>query len=249
MKPDYQEIISEILTYLSDRIWLPAQVVYEYNKNRDNTMMKPACENYQDKDIQGNKLVDTLKNYIAQWEKKYYHPYISHAKLTEIKKSLSVIEPEIAKIKTAVAMEYQARKKEIQDIRKNDHMVAVVEKLAHGEPFPFSLLRAIVSDGAARYAVQIGSGFKDSEEKSGIRQYGDLIIWKEILRYAKENKRDIIFITNDVKGDWVIVDELKKDKNPETPLPEEVGHPRRELLAEFEEEQAVMFGSTEPPIS
>ena len=58
--PDYQEIMAEILTYLSDRIWLPAQVVYEYNKNRDNTMMKPACENYQDKDIQGNKFIDTL---------------------------------------------------------------------------------------------------------------------------------------------------------------------------------------------
>lgn len=56
MISDYQEIMSEILTYLSDRIWLPYQVLYEYEKNREKAMLKPITENYQDKDIQSNKL-------------------------------------------------------------------------------------------------------------------------------------------------------------------------------------------------
>lgn len=251
MIPDYQKIMSEILTYLTDRIWLPAQVVYEYNKNRESTMLKPITENYQDKDIQSNKLVDTLKNYIAQWEKLYYHPYISDAKLQEIKDSLKVIEPELAKIKTTVAMEYQARKQEIRDIKNNDQIADTVGKLAHGTSFLFSELKAIVKEGTVRYANHIGPGFMDSESKGGIRQYGDLIIWKEILRYAKQNNRGIIFITNDVKGDWVIVDESNKDKRFESPLPIEIGHPRRDLLAEFEEEtgQTVWFYKTTDFIS
>lgn len=246
MTPDYQKIMAEILSYLSDRIWLPAQVVYEYNKNRDNAMMKPASEKYQDKDIRGNKFVDTLKKHIALWEKQYYHPYIEDTKLTEIKKSLAIIEPEMTKIKEMVAIEYQARKREIRDIKNNDHIADAIGRFAHGEPFRFSELKEIASEGAVRYANKIGPGYMDSESKIGIRQYGDLIIWKEILRYAKENQCDVIFLTNDVKGDWVIVDESKKDDRFESPIHDEIGHPRRDLLAEFEEEtgQSVWFYKT-----
>ncbi len=83
---------------------------------------------------------------------------------------------------------------------------------------------------------EIPPGYKDALTKSGIRQYGDLIIWKEILRFAKEHNTDIIFISNDVKADWIIVDESDKCKKQEKPLKEELGNPIRELLAEFEED-------------
>ena len=243
MTPDYQEIMSEILSHLSDRIWLPSQVVYEYKKNRENTMLKPISENYRDNDIQNNHFVDILKAYIAQWEKQYYHPYISDTKLQDVKNSLSVIEPEIAKIKTIVAFEYQTRKQEIRDIQKNDVIAAAINALQHGEPFSFSQIKEIVKEGTIRYANQIGPGYKGAETKTGVRQYGDLIIWKEILKYAKDQKRDIIFVTNDTKADWVIVNDSKKDPKAETPSLDEIGHPRRELLAEFEEEteQTVWF--------
>lgn len=190
--------------------------------------------------------MDTLKSYISLWEKQYYHPYLSDSVLDDIKQSLSIIEPEIAKIKTSVAMEYQTRKQEIRDIKSNDLLADAIAQLSHGLPFLFSEIKLIIKEGMTRYANLIGPGFKDHESKKGVRQYGDLIIWKEILRYAKESKRDIIFITNDVKGDWIIVDESKKDPQSEVPLPEEVGHPRRELLAEFEEEtdQNIWFYKT-----
>ncbi len=236
MIPDYQEIMSDILNYLSDRIWLPAQVAYEYEKNRESVMLKPISENYKDGDIQSNRFVQTLKTYIAQWEKQYYHPYLDDAKLKEIKDSLAVIEPEITKIKTTVAMEYQTRKQEIRDIQQKDFVSTAVRNLTHGDPYRFSEIKEIVREGSYRYANQIGPGYKDKDTKSGIRQYGDLIIWKEIMRHAREKRRDVIFITNDTKGDWVIVDESKIDKRYDSPCPDEIGNPRRELLVEFEEE-------------
>ena len=236
MIPDYQVIMSDIINYLSNRIWLPAQVVNEYEKNSKSAMLKPITENYQDKEIQTNHLVQILKTYIAQWEKQYYHPYLNDAKLEEIKDSLAIIEPEIAKIKTTVAMEYQARKQEIRDIQKKDVVSTAVRSLAHGNPFSFSEIKGIIQEGSYRYANEIGPGYKDRETKIGIRKYGDLIIWKEIMRHAKEEKRDVIFITNDTKGDWIIVDEAKKDKRYETPNADEIGNPKRELLVEFEEE-------------
>lgn len=236
MTPANQVVMSEILTYLSDRIWLPAHVVYEYGKNRDSAMMKPITERYQDKDLQGNHLVDDLKAYIGQWEKDYYHPFVSTKSLKEVKDSLAVIEPQIAVIKTIVAKEYQARKQEIKNIKKNDVIGSVVSTLNHGEPLSYANIKGIYHEGAFRYANHIPPGYRDAETKSGIRQFGDLIIWKEILRFAKLQKRDIIFVTNDAKADWMMVDETKIDEKAEKPLAEEMGHPRRELLAEFEEE-------------
>lgn len=246
MIPEYQSIMADILESLSGKIWLPAQVVYEYNKNRENVMLKPISEKYQDKDIQNNHFVDDLKAFIAQWEKQYYHPYLTTEKLNAVKASLAIVEPEIAKIKTIVSKEYQDRKQEIKEIKDNDELSEVVKNLQHGEPFSFSEIKEIISEGTIRYANQIGPGYMDSKDKDGIRKYGDLIIWKEILKYVGRENKDIIFITNDVKGDWIINDETDQNKRAEKPLHEEIGNPRRELLAEFEEQtgQKIWFYKT-----
>lgn len=246
MTPANQDVMSNILLYLSDRIWLPAQVVYEFQKNRESAMTKPIFEKYQDKDVQNNRLVDDLKAYIGQWEKEYYHPFISVKSLQEIKDALAVIEPKIAEIKTTVSKEYQARKQEIKDIRNKDVIEGVVNAFEHGEPFTYAKVKEICQEGVHRYANRIPPGYKDAEAKSGIRQYGDLIIWKEILQYAHDKHCDIIFISNDTKADWLVTDDSKTDPKAECPLPEELGHPRRELLAEFEEttRQAIWFYKT-----
>ncbi len=72
------------------------------------------------------------------------------------------------------------------------------------------------ADGKIRYENKIPPGFKDAEKASkgedsyyyfdGLRferQYGDLILWKQLLLKASdENVDNIIFITDDSKEDW-----------------------------------------------
>ena len=188
---------------------------------------------------------------ISNWEREYYHPFISNASLKSIKEALAIIEPKIAEIKTMVAKEYQARKNEIKALKDNDSIEKAVKTLAHGNPFSYSEVMAICKEGAFRYANQIPPGYKDAETKGGIRQYGDLIIWKEILRQARQQKCDIIFVTNDEKPDWSMMSDNKEEKDTYKPLPVEIGNPRRELLAEFEEEtgQTIWFYNTSKFIS
>jgi predicted nucleic acid-binding protein len=62
-------------------------------------------------------------------------------------------------------------------------------------------LYAICDEGFTRYKEKYPPGFKD-KDKDGIRKYSDLILWKEIIRYSKENKIDVVFVTDDVKLDW-----------------------------------------------
>ena len=271
MSAAHQEVMSDILKYLSPRIWLPAQVVYEYYKNRESVILKPISENYRDKELQGNHFVDDLKSFIVSWEREYYHPFISTESLKSIKEALAVIEPKIDEIKTTVSIEYQAKKNEIKGIKDKDAIEKAVSALSKGDAFTYSEVLAICKEGAFRYANQIPPGYKDAETKEGIRQYGDLIIWKELLRYARQQKCDVIFVTNDAKPDWSMVcegnserkddcvegakdsqkDAKRSKKRAENPLPEEVGNPRRELLAEFEEEtgQSIWFYSTSAFIS
>ena len=233
---DYQEIMAEIINYLKTRIWIPAQVKYEFDNNYASARMKPISEMYNDHDLQKNSIVREIKTYIDLWKKKYYHPYISAEGLQSIEKHLSTIEPIIAEIKTTIAKEYQQRNTEIKDSRNNDVIKLCVDSLDIGSPFSFKELKSIITEGMFRYKNLIPPGYKDAEDKHGIRQYGDLIIWKEILRKAKDAQKDIVFISNDLKADWRIVDETAKEKNPYKPNVSEKGNPRRELLTEFEEE-------------
>lgn len=57
-------------------------------------------------------------------------------------------------------------------------------------------------EGKTRYKKGIPPGFKDGKNKDGVRKYGDLIIWKELLKFAHTQSKNIIFVTDDVKADW-----------------------------------------------
>ncbi|BDU50944.1 PIN-like domain-containing protein [Haliovirga abyssi] len=63
-------------------------------------------------------------------------------------------------------------------------------------------LYKICEEGKTRYKKQVPPGFKDEKSKDGIDKYNDLIIWKECLKYAEKNNKNLIFVTDDVKEDW-----------------------------------------------
>lgn len=75
-------------------------------------------------------------------------------------------------------------------------------------------------EGEERYNQQIPPGYKDKNKRTN--KYGDLIIWREILEYAKEHQVDICFVSRDLKEDW---QELHEGK---------VLCPRYELQREFQ---------------
>lgn len=81
-------------------------------------------------------------------------------------------------------------------------------------------LDELYKEGKERYSKQIPPGYKDLEKKEP-RCYGDLIIWKDIIKIAKKNDKDILFVSDDRKEDW-----CEKFKNYDL-------GPRKELIEEF----------------
>lgn len=99
-----------------------------------------------------------------------------------------------------------------------------------GEGFSKKELDEICKTGEKRYEANIPPGYKDKskqgsylvEDREFIRKYGDLILWKEIIRKAKIDQiANVVLITGDVKEDWWLEKRGKK-----------LG-PRKELLNEI----------------
>lgn len=67
-------------------------------------------------------------------------------------------------------------------------------------------LNKLKEEGKNRYEKSVPPGFKDDKKKNSPTDdhnaYGDLIIWKQIMSYAKEKKTGIVYVTHDQKPDW-----------------------------------------------
>ena len=76
------------------------------------------------------------------------------------------------------------------------------------EPFTKDEIDKLQENGKKRFDQKIPPGWKDSTKTKN--RYGDYINWEEILRLAVNEKKSIIFITNDTKRDWIEEVEGKK---------------------------------------
>lgn len=218
----YRDIMVKILSDLKERIWIPYQVKVEYLRNRKKSINNPKKERYINPKVLNNKFVDEVRDLISTWEgNKYYHPFMDDDKLSEIKTSVEEANKYIRAIKEVIKEQYDKRKAEIDNIESKDNLLDFVKNLQVGNPFDYCQIKEIVKEGEYRYRNHLPPGYLD-EEKEGINKYGDLIIWKGIIDYAKNNNKDIIFICDDLKEDWI-----SKENN---------GILRNELIAEFYEE-------------
>ena len=71
----------------------------------------------------------------------------------------------------------------------------------NGELLKKLMISFLILEGELRYKSKIPPGYCDEKQKQD-NEYGDLIIWKEIIEYSKVNNNDVIFVTQDVKEDW-----------------------------------------------
>lgn len=74
-----------------------------------------------------------------------------------------------------------------------------------GKTFTEEETKEIFEEGQERYKKHIPPGFCDagkSKDGEDNNIYGDLLVWKQILLFSKDNKKDIIYVTHDQKNDW-----------------------------------------------
>lgn len=176
------------------KIWIPYQVGLEFHENRFDIICE--LEESYDKIIQiANKTKSDVENNFKE------HPFL------DIKDICDKIETGLSKTKKEIENQ---KSKHPQWIKK-DEVLENINKIfegSTGKSYSKKQLEKIMKEGEERYENKIPPGFKDNK-KIGIKKFGDLIIWKQILDKAKEEKKPVIFVSGDIKEDWWL---LKKGK-------------------------------------
>ena len=229
------KIYTEVFEKISNRLWIPSHVEYEYLKNREKIIKKPIVESYKplEEDIKNiqkelnknvSKRIDEIINKTRKDDK---HPHINQDEITLFKEITLKFSEETKKFEEKVLEQIKNAKQEILDIENNDDVLDAIEKyFSVGKSFTFNEIIDITKEGKHRFEFEIPPGYGDlvKGEKKGTQIFADLIIWKQILIYAKEKELPIIFITNDVTkdNDWCYIDKDKRIISPREELIKEI---------------------------
>ena len=171
-----------------ERVWIPYQVAYEYMRKRCEVIYETVQRYDQFKkeiDIFTGKAIDTLR-------------------LTSVDEEVSELTRYLIKWldsnKDRKLLVLSAEKDEILD------KILTIFDGRVGNNIDAAELERIKEEGKGRYEKLIPPGYKDDKKKKGQEDdnnaYGDLIIWKQIIKYAKENGTGVVYVTHDQKEDW-----------------------------------------------
>lgn len=192
-----KKTVCKILDTLSERIWIPAHVMYEYLKNRDKVIMNPIQEKYKNPKLPVDDIKRELDKIVKTNDDDNFHPYIEEISLDKIKEQAEIIKSALKAIKDEIKAQYEKRKEEIENIKSNDILKECIENKNIGKPFSFQEILEIIKEGEVRYRNMLPPGYMDDNEvykkKKGFQKYGDLIIWKEISRYSSAQKKTCHF--------------------------------------------------------
>ncbi len=108
---------------------------------------------------------------------------------------------------TAIKEKLEEQEKRHPELAEADPVRERIDGLFEGkvgDPYPPDRLKQIYKDGAERYGQtpKVPPGYEDAKDKKGNDQYGDLIIWFQIIDKAVTEKKSVIFVTDDRKDDW-----------------------------------------------
>ncbi|KYC41977.1 hypothetical protein WA1_18345 [Scytonema hofmannii PCC 7110] len=224
--PETRKRFFDILHRFQERIWLTHQVAYEYQKNRIYVISK-FLKAYEDiENILIKKLQEIRSEFAHDYRK---HPFI---KPQEIIENLEIVTEKI------IFQLYEARKQH-PNYLEQDELREVLSNLFEdkvGKPYSEEELENLYQKAEKRFSYQKPPGYKDAN-KPIPRNYGDVILWFQLIDYAKIQQKPLIFITDDNKEDWW----LKYDGESLEPRPELI----QEIISEvgIEEFQFYIYHS------
>lgn len=184
-----RERLLEILRKLEQRLFLPYQAGYEFQKNRLNVI--------QDQEA----VYGTVNGEIEKFPKSLGRRLREHPRLD--RKDLEVRLDEALKPVKAYVDEVRGQHPDplSEDVIGADAVRDVLDEVFAGKVGPKRDLYGLVETGATRYERKQPPGYEDKDKDEPAR-YGDLAIWLDTIDAAKRESKDVIFVTAERKEDW-----------------------------------------------
>lgn len=234
--PRVSKSILENLRGVQKNIWIPNQVLEEYLQNKGG-VIKKAHKKYENVSLDVERAIEKANNTInAKFQRygKFKYPEIYKFK-GELDEIISSLHKKANSFKNILSTEIKENRDVLIEDDVNTFIHNLIESNQVGNPFSLSQKMKIYREGEFRYNYLIPPGYKDTDkddkDETKTEKFGDLFVWKEILKKSSENERPFIFITDDEKEDWW---KLKKQSGY-TGTKVELQGPRPELVSEFDE--------------
>ena len=184
---DTRNKIFKILEKLKSRLWIPYQVGKEFFNNK-NKLMVSSYKEYE-------TLLSSLKQKIQEAKEETNKRKNNQLKCkNEIN---NILDKSINEIENLLEKEKKIKKPKFEKNSIEDNILALFNN-SIGEPIVDSEYEEMKKEGLRRFKEQIPPGYKDDDKEEN----GDYYIFYSFMKKAKEENKDIIFITDDVKEDW-----------------------------------------------
>jgi PIN like domain len=217
----------KVLNHVSDRLQVPYQAALEYQSNRLTVIaeQKKAYKVVRDH-ISGS--IATLEKNLRDLQLNKRHSAINPSNfLKEIQQQTQEFESELSLLEN-----------EQLDVYKADTIRNELDNLLMGRVGPSpkqEWLDKLYIEGKIRYENERPPGYADQSKSKenprlygGVtikREFGDLILWKEIIETVSTQKiKQAIFVTDDKKEDWwqIVDSNGSKTIGPRPELVEEI---------------------------
>jgi len=221
-----------LLESLGDKLWIPYHVGLEYQRRR--------LEVIRDEKAIFNKINDNLEK-IEKVFKGDFEQLALKRRFPKLHENTEKLHKDISKSVSSYKKSVSYWDDKQPCVRSHDSIREKLNELTEGKvgepPQDQEWLNGLYNEGKERYENKIPPGYKDfNKSKSetntfsynGLkydRQYGDLILWKQLIGKAKEDGiKNVIFVTDDSKEDWwyILESRGKKQIGPHANLQSEI---------------------------
>lgn len=216
---DLEKLLKDLVEE-EKKIWIPHQTYIEFKENKESQKLNTVAI------AQYNKAINDLENIIKESQEKIMtqmkvykgrkFPKIKSFE-DEIISQYTTFKPLIKKYKDI----YKKHTEESKKLHKTDPINSLVDRLQSndqvGKRYSISKLLAIYEEAEKRYTYKLPPGYMDdlrynkNNGKKGVEKYGDYLIWKQMIEKASEENKNILFVTEDQKEDWLEEGELRED--------------------------------------
>lgn len=201
-----QELLN-VLKSVKVRLWVPYHAALEYHRNRLTVIADQKRRFHEVKDL-------------AQKTKANFSGEINKLRLSD---RHALINPDkvVGGVNAAIddfLREIDELELHHQDVNKPDKIrSSILDFLGNnvGSPPDQQYIDKIAKTASDRFASRMPPGYMDADKAKSAestfqyggvryeRQHGDLIVWNQILDFAKDSgRKHILFVTDDEKDDW-----------------------------------------------
>jgi hypothetical protein len=188
-----QQRLLDILKQLQSQIWVPYQAALEYQEQRSNVISK-QLDAYDELEEQIQTHFQKAQESARAFRR---HTILGADRLIE-----ETVQDAFEQVKATL----QELRRKHPNFLASDSLHENIADLFEdrvGAPYSSEQLEDIYKQAEERFRKQTPPGYKDSK-KEGLRQYGDVVVWFQLLDYASAQKKPILFVTDDQKDDWWI---------------------------------------------